>query len=92
MNGSALERGLRAGVHGGLALALLTPLVWAPETYYPFAVGKALWARSVIAVTFALWALLAVRWPRYRPPRSAILAALAASREADRSTERETER
>ena len=79
VNGLALERGLRAGVHGGLALVLLTPLVWAPETYYPFAVGKAVWARSIIAATFALWALLAVRWPRYRPPPSAILAALAAS-------------
>ena len=79
MNGPALERGLRAGVHGGLALVLLTPLVWAPETYHPFAVGKAVWARSVIAATFALWALLAVRSPRYRPPPSAILAALAAS-------------
>ena len=65
-------------MHGGLALALLTPLVWAPETYHPFAVGKAVYVRSVIAVTFALWALLAVRWPRYRPPPSMILAALAA--------------
>ena len=79
MIGSVAERGLRAGVHGGLALVLLTPLVWAPETYHPFAVGKAVYARSVIAVTFALWALLAVRWRRYRAPPSAILAALAAS-------------
>ena len=30
-------------------------------------------------MTFALWTLLAVGWPRWRPPRSAILAALAAS-------------
>ena len=79
MSAAALERGLRAGVYGGLALVLLTPLVWAPETYHPFAVGKAVYARSVIAVTFALWALLALRWPRYRPPPSAILGALAAS-------------
>ena len=79
MNRPALERGLRAGVHAGLALVLLTPLVWAPETYHPFAAGKAVYARSLIAVTFALWTLLAVWSPRYRPPPSAILAALAAS-------------
>ena len=79
MNRSALERGLRTGVHAGLALVLLTPLVWAPETYHPFAAGKAVYARSLIAVTFALWTLLAVWSPRHRPPPSAILAALAAS-------------
>ena len=79
MNRSALERGLRAGVHAGLALVLLTPLVWAPETYHPFAAGKAVYARTLIAVTFALWTVLAVWSPRHRPPPSAILAALAAS-------------
>ena len=73
------ERALLAAVHGGLALVLLTPLVWTPETYHPYAIGKAVYARSLIAVTFALWTLLAVSSPRWRPPRSAILAALAAS-------------
>ena len=79
MNGAAAQRGLLAAVHTGLALVLLTPLVWAPETYHPFAAGKAAYARSLIAVTFALWTLLAVRSPRWRPPPGAILAALAAS-------------
>ena len=79
MNRSAAERALLVAVHAGLALVLLTPLVWAPETYHPFAVGKAVYARSLIAVTFALWALLALWAPRWRAPPSAILAALAAS-------------
>ena len=79
MNRSAAERVLLGAVHTGLALVLLTPLVWAPETYYPFAAGKAVYARSLIAVTFALWTVLAVWSPRWRPPPSAILAALAAS-------------
>ena len=79
MNRSSAERGLLGAVYTGLALVLLTPLVWAPETYHPFAVGKAVYARSLIAVTFVLWTLLAVGWPRWRPPPSAILAGLAAS-------------
>ncbi len=79
MNRSAAERALLVAVHAGLALVLLTPLVWAPETYHPFAVAKAVYARSLIAVTFALWALLALWAPRWRAPPSALLAALAAS-------------
>ena len=62
----------------GLALVLLTPLVTAPWTLYPFSVGKALWARALIAVVFALWAVLALMRPRWRPPRSALLALLGA--------------
>ena len=62
----------------GLALVLLTPLVTAPWTLYPFSVGKALWARVLIAALFALWAVLALLRPRWRPPWSALLAALAA--------------
>ena len=75
----AVERALLASVRVGLALVLLTPLVWAPETWYPFAVGKAVYARSTIAVTFALWAVLALMHPRWRPPPGALLLALGAS-------------
>ncbi len=71
------ERALGATVHACLALVLLTPLVWAPETFHPFAVGKAAWSRSLVAVAFAAWAVLAARSPRWRPPPSALLAALA---------------
>lgn len=69
---------LLGAVRIGLALVLLTPLVTAPWTLYPFSVGKALWARVLIAVVFALWAVLALMRPRWRPPPSALLAALAA--------------
>lgn len=65
-------------IHTGLALLLLTPLVWAPGTFYPFSVGKAVYARSLIAVVFALWALLALARPQWPPPPGAILCALAA--------------
>ncbi|MCY4003843.1 MAG: O-antigen ligase family protein [Rhodospirillales bacterium] len=74
---SSAERALLYTVHACLALVLLTPLVWAPETFHPFTVGKAVWSRSAIAVAFALWALLVMLNPRWRPPPSALLAALA---------------
>ena len=72
------EPALLGAVRTGLALVLLTPLVTAPWTLYPFSVGKALWARVLIAAVFALWAVLALMRPRWRPPPSALLAALAA--------------
>ena len=74
---SVPERALSGAVHACLALVLLTPLVWAPDTFHPFSVGKAAWSRSAIAVAFALWVPLALTHPRWRPPPSALLAALA---------------
>lgn len=73
-----LEPILLGGVRIGISLVLLTPLVTAQWTLYPFSVGKALYARVLIAVVFGLWAVLALAKPRWRPRRSALLAALAA--------------
>ena len=72
------ERLLLLPIRAGIALVLLTPLVTAPWTLYPFSVGKALWARVLIAAVFALWAILALMHPRWRPPPSALLALLGA--------------
>ena len=72
------ERALLFAIRAGIALLLLTPLVTFPGTYFPFAVGKALYARSIIAVVVALWVLLALSTPRWRPVPGAILAILAA--------------
>ena len=69
---------LRFALFGVLDLLLLTPFVVTPGTVYPFVVGKALWSRSLIAVAFALWALLALLHPGYRPPRSWLLVLLVA--------------
>ena len=79
MTSTAAERALLTGIHAGLALVLLTPLVSAPGVFYPETMGKAIYSQSVIAVVFVLWVALASSWPRWRPPPSAILAALAAS-------------
>ena len=72
------ERGLVAAIHVGIALVLLTPLVWSAQTMFPFAVGKAVYSRTAIAALLVVWAVLAAWRPAYRPPRSALLLLLGA--------------
>ncbi len=71
-------KALRWGILAGIALVLLTPFVVTTGTIYPFAVGKAVWSRSIIEIVFALWAILALADPACRPPRSRVLLLLAA--------------
>ena len=81
MPGSAAlrpERVLLYALRAGLALLLLTPLVVTPTTAYPFVVGKALYARTLIEVVFVLWVWLALAQPAWRPPRSWLLVLLGA--------------
>ena len=73
-----LEAMLAAAVQGGILLLLLTPLVLTPSTYFPFVVGKAVYARSVIEIVVGLWAVLALLAPAYRPRRSVVLILLGA--------------
>ena len=73
------ERALVGAIHAGLALVLLTPLAVSPVTFYPFSVGKAVWARVLIAIVFALWAVLALARPRWRPRPGVILVLLGAT-------------
>ncbi len=61
----------------GLCLVLMTPLIVIPHVIFPFVVGKALFARSIIEVTFAFWAALVLFHPRRRPSRSRVIAAFA---------------
>ena len=49
---------------------LLMPLIYSSSTVYPFVVGKALYSRALIEIAFALWILLVLRRPEYRPGRS----------------------
>ena len=76
-SGPRLERALRVALFGALGLLLLTPLVVTPSTVAPYMLGKALWARSLIEIAFALWAVLAVLRPGYRPQRSWVLLLMA---------------
>ena len=72
------ERTFALAVRVLLGLVLLTPLVVGSEVVYPFVVGKAVYSRCLIAVAFAAWAALALARPAWRPPRSVLLALLAA--------------
>ena len=57
-------------------LVMAMPLILSNDTLFPFIVGKAVYARSVIEVTFGVWLLLIFFYPRYRPSRSLIVATL----------------
>ena len=70
-------KALRTGVLAGIALLLFTPFVVTTGTVFPFVVGKAIWSRSIIEIVFALWVVLALTKPEYRPPRSWLLILLA---------------
>ena len=73
----APAQAVRWAILAGIALLLLQPLIVTPWTVYPAMVGKALWSRSLIAVLFGLWAVLALSEPAWRPPRSRVLLLLA---------------
>ena len=66
---------LTAGIYAGLALLLWMPLIITPATQFPFIVGKAFYARTLIEAIVALWLVLLVTTPRFRPPRSWVLLA-----------------
>ena len=72
-----VERALVWAVRVGVMLAALMPLIVTGGTLFPYIVGKAIYARAVIELTFALWLLLIFYYPQHRLPRSWILAAFA---------------
>ena len=63
-------------VRAGVLLVLLTPLIVSAGAYFPFVVGKAIYSRSIIEVTFVLWLILILYDPKYRLGRSWVVAAL----------------
>ena len=72
-----MERVLLLSVITGVCLVLLMPLIVSERSFFPFIVGKALYSRAIIEVTFGLWLVLAYSHPAYRVPRSWLLVAFA---------------
>ena len=66
-------------IHFGIVALLWMPLIVTTDAAFPSIVGKAIFARSTIEVLFVLWLVLLMADPRYRPPRSWVLYALAGS-------------
>ena len=64
-------------VRTGISLVLMTPLIVRPDILFPFVVGKALFARAIIEITFAFWAALVLFYCRHRPSRSLVMAVFA---------------
>ena len=60
-----------------VSLTLITPLIISTSTLFPFVVGKAIFARSIIEIIFALWLILIIHYPQHRPSRSWIVISLA---------------
>ena len=77
-----MERPLLYALRTTLVLALATPVIVSfeplPKVAYPFIVGKALYFRFLVECAFALWVILIIRYPHYRPPRTWLLIILLA--------------
>ena len=72
---SDIEQLLLWAVRIGVLAVLVAPLVVTTSTYFPYVVGKAIYARVIIEITFALWLVLILYYSEYRPSRSWILIA-----------------
>ena len=59
-----------------LLVPLVAPPLIPPFITYPWVTGKALYVRVLVEVAFALWLILIVNRPEYRPRRSWVLLAL----------------
>ena len=75
---SDIEQLLLWAVRIGVMAVLIVPLVVTTSTYFPYVVGKAIYARVVIEITLALWLILILYYSDYRPSRSWILVAFGA--------------
>lgn len=71
-----LEYNLKTILKYGIYAALFTPLVYFSGTFFPFIFGKTLFFRTLIEILFALYLVLIITFPSYRPKRSLVLSAV----------------
>lgn len=72
-----VDRALRNVIVGGIFLLPFLPLIVADGLFFPFITGKNFFFRSVVEILLALWAILALRNPEYRPRLSGITISVA---------------
>ena len=72
-----MERFLVTSIRLLCFMVLLTPLIVMtdplPATFFPFIVGKSLYARTLIEILVGLSIVLILRYPSYRPKWSWLL-------------------
>lgn len=73
MKAQAAVPALVFAIKVGLVLLLLSPLWVTQDTFFPFIVGKALYARFIIELTLLLWVGLVLIDRSYLPRRSLVL-------------------
>ena len=76
-----MEKPLANTIRVALVLVLAAPLIVMadplPSTIFPYVVGKAVYTRLLIELSFALWLVLVLWHPSYRLPRSRLVWLLA---------------
>lgn len=65
-----MNNSLKWSVIIGLFLVTITPTIISSSLLFPFITGKALYFRIIIDIVFALYIILALREPQYRPKKS----------------------
>lgn len=68
-----LARALRIGIYTGIFAIPFIGLIVANNFFFPFISGKNFTFRIIVEIIFALWAVLALMSPEYRPKKSAAL-------------------
>ncbi|MEK7586779.1 MAG: O-antigen ligase family protein [Patescibacteria group bacterium] len=64
---------LRWGIVMGLLVTLFLPMVVSSSLFFPFITGKNFGFRIIVEIVLALWLILALRDPAYRPKKTLLL-------------------
>ncbi|MDE1874944.1 MAG: hypothetical protein KGH68_02670, partial [Patescibacteria group bacterium] len=56
----------------GIFSVFIIPFIVPNYLFFPFITGKGFFFRVIVEIIFAVWLLLAMRDPAYRPKKSAI--------------------
>jgi O-antigen ligase len=67
------ERILKYLVYIGLVILLATPFIFIGDLYFPYITGKSFVFRVIVEILIAIWLILAILYPKYRPKKSWIL-------------------
>jgi len=73
MHHTSLDRVLSAVARVGVFIVPFIPLIVASPLFFPFITGKGFTFRIIVEVIFAVWLLLALRSPHFRPKGSLLL-------------------